>query len=124
MSTDMTEELPFGSSRRSGGDEQGPEGLGQRQTTGGLHASGTYLTVTDGLQGAFLFSLAGWDGTSSINIPDLWPFAGAPNPTSNAAIQAVGIYGSATVPEPSTYIAAALLALPVLAQVRRMRKSA
>lgn len=93
-------------------------------TAGGLHASATYLTVSDGLQGAFLFSLAGWDGTSSINIPDLWPFAGAPNPTSNAAIQAIGIYGSAVVPEPSTYLAAALLALPVLAQVRRMRKSA
>jgi hypothetical protein len=92
-------------------------------TAGGLHANATYLTVADTLQGAFLFSLAGWDGVSAINIPDLWPFSGAPLPTSNAAAQTVSIYGTA-VPEPSTYFAAALLSLPVLAQVRRMRKSA
>lgn len=92
-------------------------------TAGGLHASATYLTVTDGVNGAFLFNLAGWDGVSTISVPDLWPFSGSALPSVNSPIQAVGIYGTAAVPEPSTYFAAALLALPVLAQVRRMRKS-
>lgn len=61
---------------------------------------------------SWTWNLSGWDGREAINIPDMT--------VGVQGVTIVEIYGT-VVPEPSTYAAAALLALPILAQVRRMR---
>lgn len=64
---------------------------------------------------SWTWDISGWDGRETINIPDVTPGV--------TGITVIEIYGT-VVPEPSTYAAAALLALPVLAQLRRTRKAA
>jgi hypothetical protein len=94
---------------------------------GGDYANATYLVLKDGVYkdgygGSWIWNLAtlGWNGTDTINIDDVFGPQGH-------GISHVEFYGtlvpSSAVPEPSTYFAAALLALPVIAQVRRMRNS-
>lgn len=93
----------------------------------GTYANATYLVLKDGVfkdgyGGSWIWNLAslGWDGKSTINIDDVFG-------PSGHGISHVEFYGtsvpSSAVPEPSTYFAAALLSIPVLAHVRRMRKS-
>jgi hypothetical protein len=94
---------------------------------GGNYANATYLVLKDGAYkdgygGSWIWDLAalGWNGQTTINSDDVFGPQGH-------GISHVEFYGtsveSAIVPETSTYFAAALLAIPVLAQVRRMRKS-
>ena len=59
------------------------------------------------------WDISGWNGRDAINIRDMT--------SSIQGITVIEIYGT-VVPEPSTYVAAALLALPVLGQLRRTRK--
>lgn len=103
------------------------EGTTSITYVGGSYANATYLVLKDGSYrdgygGSWVWNLAslGWDGKATINIDDVFGPQGH-------GISHVEFYGtlvpSSAVPEPSTYLAAALLALPVLAQIRRMRKS-
>lgn len=59
---------------------------------------------------SWTWNISGWNGRETINIPDVT--------VGVQGITIVEIYGT-VVPEPSTYAAAALLALPILAQLRR-----
>lgn len=103
------------------------EGTTTLTYVGGDYANATYLVLKDGVYkdgygGSWIWNLAtlGWNGTDTINIDDVFGPKGH-------GISHVEFYGTlvpaSTAPEPSTYFAAALLALPVIAQVRRMRNS-
>ena len=84
----------------------------------GVIGSPTYLVLKPGNLDSYVWDISGWNGTDTIEIPYPW------SPNVNA-VSHVEIYGTlAVVPEPSTYIAGALLGLPFVAGlVRRNRRS-
>lgn len=81
----------------------------------GAYADATCLLVKDGVFGHYVFDLSDWDGKEDIVILNPYP--------GNGTISHIEFYGAA-VPEPSTYVAGALLLLPVLAQLRRWKRAA
>ncbi len=85
----------------------------------GFISGPTYLVLKPGNDDSYVWDISGWNGTEEIQIPYPW------TSTPPHAVSHVEIYGTTTiVPEPSTYVAGALLGLPfALGAVRRWRRS-
>lgn len=106
--------------------EYGTGGIGSATVTGGAQVGGAIdagweyaLAKYDGPKAGWVLFYLGGDDTVLPNLPySLWG-----NPTDTGfALSHATVFNA--VPEPSTYIAGALLLIPLLAQARRLKRSA
>ena len=97
-----------------------PDGTGSATINwdGGDFADATYLLIKDGTEGSYVWDISGWDGKEQILVQDVFGQHG----DSHVEFFGTRVPGTA-VPEPSTYIAGALLLLPFgVSVLRRVRK--